>query len=385
MPVVAIAPRISPTPNAFDIFVEAGNAAAADDTDIGDMLSETPKKSWTVAQKQALLARNAPLLARVRRGLLLPYRDRSGPRSYETKLPHYAHFRTLARLFVLEGNAKREMGDLPGAAQSYQDGIAFGQKIKQGAPLIGGLVSAACEAIGRKPLWNHLSEWDGISAKTTARRLAQSTQKAAQNASFADTLVEEKAWGQSELLKTFRKENTQIPTNDLSFVIWTKRDIMDGYTNFMDTFAQNARTPYQLHKDAPPIPRDPLNALLLPVFAQARYKSVACDTQNALLIAALASRAYQADHRGAAPKNLQALVPAYLSAVPVDPFSYPIAPLKSRIVPSGAFQIYSIGPDGRDDNATPALNDRKETITPKNKYFSSPTSKGDIVAGVNAI
>ena len=382
MPTVTIPPIVSPSPNAFTSFVEAGKKAGRDEKDISDAVAASPQKAWTPAQKQALFIRNVPALAAVRHNLDVPYRDLSGPRNYDTKFPHYAHFRTLARLFVLEGNLRRETGDLSGAAQSYSDSVVFGQRTGQGAPLIGHLVSVACQAVGRKPLWRHLGEFDAATAQKAARRLARANQASAKNAPFSNTITEEKYWGQSELMRIFRKQGSQIPTNDMSFVVWTKRDVMNNYTAYMETLAENARQPYQMHPDAPPIPRDPLNFILLPVFGKARWKSVANDTQNALLVAALAARAYEADHKGMAPPDLQSLVPAYLEAVPVDPFSYPVAPLRSLVGADGQLKIYSVGADNKDDKATPTQNDAKDA-TAKNKYLSTPSSKGDIVAGVN--
>lgn len=67
-------------------------------------------------------------------------------------------------------------------------------------------------------------------------------------------------------------------------------------------------------------------------------------------VAALAVERYRADHNGALPANLDALVPNYLPAVPLDPMDD--KPLKFRPLEKG-FVVYSIGEDNADNNGTP--------------------------------
>lgn len=65
-------------------------------------------------------------------------------------------------------------------------------------------------------------------------------------------------------------------------------------------------------------------------------------------IAALAVERFRRDRDGARPNTLQEVVPAYLPAVPQDPFTG--QPLK-YIVDANRFVVYSLGPDQRDDGA----------------------------------
>ncbi len=55
---------------------------------------------------------------------------------------------------------------------------------------------------------------------------------------------------------------------------------------------------------------------------------------------------YQLKH-GAAPKELNALVPEFLASVPMDPMSG--KPLCYRLNADGTFTLYSTGEDGKDD------------------------------------
>jgi hypothetical protein len=71
-----------------------------------------------------------------------------------------------------------------------------------------------------------------------------------------------------------------------------------------------------------------------------------------LVLADLAVRLYQKEHQGAPPISLEALVPATLPRVPIDPFTD--KPLVYRVVEHG-YQLYSTGPDRDDDRLNPIL------------------------------
>lgn len=71
--------------------------------------------------------------------------------------------------------------------------------------------------------------------------------------------------------------------------------------------------------------------------------------QRRMAATALAIRLYEVDH-GRRPATLDELVPAYLPAVPVDPFTEDASPL--RYLPDGApARLYSIGENGVDDGS----------------------------------
>lgn len=76
-----------------------------------------------------------------------------------------------------------------------------------------------------------------------------------------------------------------------------------------------------------------------------------------LAATALALRAYTTEH-GQRPGTLDALVPAHLDAVPVDPFSAAGEKVRYRL-DGPAPCVYSIGPDGRDDGGLPAFRERR--------------------------
>ena len=77
-----------------------------------------------------------------------------------------------------------------------------------------------------------------------------------------------------------------------------------------------------------------------------------------LAAVALAVAVYQADHAGRLPATLEALVPAYLPNVPLDPFDPDGGPLRYapayRPTPDAppSPRVYSVGDDGQDDGGT---------------------------------
>jgi hypothetical protein len=78
------------------------------------------------------------------------------------------------------------------------------------------------------------------------------------------------------------------------------------------------------------------------------------DTGRRLVLADLAVRLHRLEN-GESPPTLDALVPAILKSVPLDPYSG--KPLIYRKLAQGD-QLYSVGPDGDDDRLEPALGKR---------------------------
>jgi hypothetical protein len=68
-----------------------------------------------------------------------------------------------------------------------------------------------------------------------------------------------------------------------------------------------------------------------------------------LTMVALAAQAYR-QHNGALPRSLKELTPRYIDEIPADPFTP--GPLRARMA-DGDLTVYSVGPDGDDDDAAP--------------------------------
>lgn len=88
--------------------------------------------------------------------------------------------------------------------------------------------------------------------------------------------------------------------------------------------------------------------IILPPYDKAAQADYGAKAHRRLATVALAVRLYAADHDGQLPRKLDDLVPAYLPAIPIDPFSG--SPLKYKADPP---RIYSVGVDGVDDGGIP--------------------------------
>jgi len=89
-----------------------------------------------------------------------------------------------------------------------------------------------------------------------------------------------------------------------------------------------------------------VSAISIPNLSASLRTEVRAETFRRLTITDIAIMRYQLKH-GAAPKELNALVPEFLASVPMDPMSG--RPLCYRLNADGTFVLYSTGEDGKDD------------------------------------
>jgi hypothetical protein len=241
-------------------------------------------------------------------------------------------------------------------------------------------------------MWKNLDQFEAPSLRAGIRRLEGVV---AQGIPYATTLIKEKYIVQSSLLEASRdpsgffeigdsdsstanKQGTsRSVTGYLIILRHGKRGLMENLTEGMDQMIREAGQPY---RDAQPVPvRDRLTDIFLGVFPKGRVRYEAGEAQNALLLAAMALRAYRLE-KGSYPGSLDALVTGgYLSKVPRDPFGGADHALRCRRTESG-FLLYSLGPDGKDDGGEPIDNPAAEGNARRNVMADS---KGDVVAGVN--
>ena len=90
-----------------------------------------------------------------------------------------------------------------------------------------------------------------------------------------------------------------------------------------------------------------ISAIAIPNSHKAAGVCVKNETQRRMTVTAIALERYKLE-TGGYPPNLGALVPRFLSAIPVDLMS--AKPLCYRLNPDGTFTLYSVGEDGRDDD-----------------------------------
>jgi hypothetical protein len=313
----------------------------------------------------------------------------------------------MARCLRIIGKTEEAHGDWAEAASRYIDCMKLGGDLPHNGNIFALLVGIACDAIGRRALDPVIGHLDSRDARTDALRIAAIDADAVR----ASQTLKEQLWEtQGSLLEIFRHKNWRkqliaiatdqgdatnmpVPPSALVGGISTLRDQLalnaesaktayETYTGYMESCIAIAALPWpaQLDTDWPGAPRSPINNILVPEYSRAVYRQVATVALNRILETQLALHAYNLDH-GTYPASLEALVPAYLPAVPKDPFSKNSL-LRYKAKSNGrSYLLYSIGPDAIDNGGSPMEDD----AYPQGKFLALYDShiKGDIVAGVN--
>jgi hypothetical protein len=249
-----------PNPNGYDDLVKATALLVADSSDSGAK-AETDLR--------ALVATNAEGLKLARVGL---GRESRVPLVFRPDLgggiKDLGGMRQLALSFAAEGKLA-ELQDRPeDAAKSYLDAIHLGQQLTHGGLIIHGLVGIAMEAIGIVRLEKLLPALDARGCRATAQALEGLE---SERESPEAILAQERAWYQRAGL----------------------RERIAHWVNFK---AERA------------VERS---------FVQ-KAKGEASRVRQLML--RLAARSYELDHQ-IAPGGFTNLVPTYLKAIPLDPFT----------------------------------------------------------------
>lgn len=390
-PVVSIPNPVMPKLNAFDFYVRASNAIVGD-KQITDSVSTDLSGTYTLKQKEALVRQNVGVITLLRQGFAYPYL--SPPlRSVNTELPYYKKFRLLARLLSLRGQMRAAHGDWSGAADNYLDGLRLGADIPHGAPLIGKLNGIACQKTARRPLWDLVDHLDAAQTRAVMTHL---TEIMARHLPFTDTVQEEKWKGQAYWLEIVNGDlkttptkgvvlssEENMPSESMIYLFRSKQSLIDDFTTYMDRSIAIARQPYILRKAPPPSPTDiiGISQLMTSVVPGTRIKDVSGETQNGLLLVTLALHAFRLEH-GHYPKALEELMPSSLPKLPNDPFAAQGA-FRYKLRGKG-YVLYSIGPDGVDNQGTPIDDPAAATWSnPEARYEVQEKSVGDVVTGVN--
>jgi hypothetical protein len=391
--IVAIPNPVMPNPNAFDFYTTAARSLV--NTKQVDAASMTKSGvPVTLAQKEALLQQNAGALQSLHQGFAYEYRN-PPIRSLLTPTPQFAAFRRVSRLLALQNQVRAAQNDWGAAAESALDAIRLGEDTPRGAGLMAQFVGIACESIGQRPMWNAVEHLNAAQSRTAIQRLETMMDR---HFSYADTIREEKWTGQGTLEYVFRNVQARRILADANgfvgvdgtnsdrlrvalYLLYGKKRVLKNYTEFMDAVAEGVRKPYAVKQPPLTLPSDPINQLIYPVFDNARFSEVKAETQNRLLLVALALRAYRLEH-GHYPASLAELTPGYLKQVPDDLFALH-RPLSYRL-DGKSYLLYSLGPDNTDDEGTPVDDPAYVHIAnSKARYRVEKGSIGDIVAGVN--
>jgi hypothetical protein len=388
-PQVKIPTPVMPNPNGYDYFVGAGKAFVWDDKGV-DQSTDTEfvkDKLYPLAAKEAWLKQNAKALQLLREGLKYSARQ-PAVTSFDTNIPEYSKFRGLTRALAVQSHVRAERGNWDGAIQSALEGYSFGNETGRGGPLIGGLVSVAIRAISLRELGNLVSYSNAATAKMTARKMDKlyldryPYYKTLENEKWVQItgnlkMMRSSSW-QLDVLRKLNDTNTLDLSSkeNIQMLFISKRALLNKWTTTMDFLIQNAQQTYPTAQYVSDTGIPPIDALL-PVFKRSRWNWARNDTFTVEIMTMYALHAYKLDH-GHYPESLSALEPTYLPKIPADPFDgmhsvhYQLQGQK--------YLLWSIGPDGANNHGNPIVDLDQNS---RRYSFTSPDSKGDVVAGIN--
>lgn len=352
--------------------------------------------SYFLAQKAALVQENAQTLKLLHEGFAYPYQP-PPIRSFDNKHWPENKIHPVVRLLRLKAQVETGRKEWSAAINSNIDIIQVGQEEAHGSPIAGADSGTIDQTIGSHDAWNCINHLTAVEAQAATRRLEYIQSR---HVPWAETLQEEKWCKQASLLEVMHKPNWRGYIRDkwinyfggeewtwterTKWTLTSKRAVMSNYTDSMNQRIANARRPYAAHPPDPPASSDIYSDYLTSNLSGLQFMDASCQTQNNLLLVALALHTYKAK-QGNYPATLTALVPKYLRAVPDDVFALS-GPLHYKRA-GQKYVLYSIGPDGKDDGGKAIWNAWEQPPTTVGagdpRYSVEENSVGDIVAGVN--
>jgi hypothetical protein len=340
-------------------------------------------REYTLSEKEAFLAKNAEVLKRARDAFAYPIMSPPVRSAHDVpaSLRNASSLLYLADVFVLDGQVKAAHGDWRGACNAGLDIIQLGLSMARGGVLLDATVGAAVEAKGRPQVCNSLDHLSAEEAAAAARRLEALCKT---RVPYGDSLREDKWQSQALMLEALRSpygRSFAVPSDGSRYAkllararlrFETKRHALGEFTRYMDGVIAAESHPYALCTPLPALPRDAFNKGYhdLPrsaeVYREGRLVDSTQQARDALLLTALALRAYRMEH-GSYPAKLADLVPGHLRRVPDDVFGK-TGPLRYKRA-GDRYLLYSVGPDGKDNGGAPITG------------HPARGSKGDIVFG----
>lgn len=342
-------------------------------------------------RQRLAVARNAPALKLLREALRQPFDVPTMENSDGERFSESVAFRELSRQLRQESDVRLADGDTAGALDSRLTAIELGVALTIRAPLIGSLIGNSIEAMARKDFAPIGTKLDAATIRAALERLKALD---AGRPTYSEILQVEKAialrmaplqyeeffFGSAAAKKRLatpegRKEAGMSEAEAREMIALTPQTLAAQLTQMFDAAIARDQLPYPsaIQIMVPPMPSRFIDALIgLWRDPQSRFVVERNITENRLLQAALELRAIKLES-GAYPATF---------AAPFDPFSDHQPLIYKR--DGDGYQLYSIGPDAKDDNATPiqTIVTNRETGAKTVSGWLAPDSRGDIVAPV---
>lgn len=335
-----------------------------------------PLDSNSLAAADSYRSATASHLERVRRALRRPYfrfpvKLEDGPNAL---LPHLNRLKTEAQSFSIVALVASERGDNDTAIMELENAARTGQILGDEPVLMSQLVRIACLAISVDGFEQLLSRQSLTSDELERLRilLEQSNLHGVAQTSLVNERAEVLCMLDPDIIA---QAAASSPSNDdeerpeqTAFKIRAGYGLMQsiGFLDFdrrliLETFQRaialaKKETPESLtdveelfgevkikaHKFPPKL----FSGLLLPALERIPHRYASYEARRQAAMTAVSIECYRLRNQGQIPDGLASLVPAYLSAVPQDPFDG--RPLRFHKLERG-YVVYSIGRD-REDN-----------------------------------
>ncbi len=392
IPKLVIKQPIYPVPNAFDYYYNA-QALLVDKDRMSSLIKTVVDQSSHGGVTQGskayieiknLIARNNNVLVGFRKGF--PYKYQAIPWEEPGQLfPYYAGFRRATVLLSLDSQAKAAEGDYNAAMSDCLDAMKIGNDSIPGIGAISCLVGIACEGNARGFIWDYIDRLNALQSLAALRRL----QKIRTSTYLLYKTMEDEKNNNVILGYQMCGYYPGKPTyQEFRFMpVWEKRIFILMTHECMNEAVSKSTLPYpiasKIHtkytsKSISSAGWGDGMAMIIykpmtKVYDNMVLKYAVNETHNNLLEASIALHVYKLN-KGSYPDNLSQLSPEYCKQALKDPFTED--KLLRYKKTSKRYSLYSVGPDGKDDQG--------QVITVRNKIGKidiNVASKGDIITG----
>lgn len=302
--------------------------------------------------------------------------------SLDIPLPELGKMRECARLLALDARSRAADGDIKGALEDVRAINGISEHLGYEPILISGLVSMACYHIGSETLEGILrttepsaadidAAWsndNGLAFRRVYKRCMRGERAVGLSAftMFGDS-------GGAEAFNALNMAGSQDASPAFSVMaavalpywrVYLLQSDLRSYNETMKTMEQSASYSYKQGKATLAPLKDPnvrrdgiLTSMLAPALSRFFDQYIQSEARVRLATLARAVCMYRAKNN-AYPKDLDALMPAYLSDIPLDPFDD--KPLRMKSSAAGV-TLYSIGSNETDDGGQTSAKNEENT------------------------
>jgi len=308
-----------PNPNGYDDFIKATKYI------VGDPLKVNTEKTEELV---AFVAQNREAIRLTRTGLsrrcYVPNGYYGSPAVFSPQ--RLMDLKRLCWVLAAEGKLAEMEAHIDDVIQTYLETIRYGEEIGRGGLMIDKLVGVACEHVGILALHRNLSRL----SLSQCREIIHALEEIDQRREPIETVWPREAAFERAMITNWKERLS----------LWKAK--LTGF--FGENRTKKQRLLFTRHLKA-------------------------YEAKTRLLFTEAAVRSYHLEN-ATLPKDLGELVPQYLKALPQDPFF-----TKGMIyrVRSEGFLLYSVGPDGVDDDGKPLKESIGSDIPTGDLFIDSPS------------